>query len=411
MTLIISILLLLVVARLAAEVAERHGQPAMIGEIAAGLILGPSLLDVVHVSAELQAMSDLGVLLLMLLAGMEIELDRLARAFVGRNLWISAVSFLFPLALGIGAGVLIGLDGWRTVFIGLCVAITALPVSVRILLDLGRLQSVTGQRIISAAIANDILALLALGVILNVNSGPGDWQANLIAAGVTCLKVLLFMAAILAAARLLNHVARRLPGGHEFADVLTGRLRVQESAFALILMFVLGFAALADALGLHFVVGAFFGSLLLSRELLGPQSFEQVQKTTSSITMGLLAPLFFATVGLEFDVSTLDDAWLITLVLAAAFLGKIIAGRIGGWLSGLSPAEGWALGVGLNGRGIMELVVAKIALANGLIGTRIFAVLVLMGVVTTLVTPVLLKAAFRRLDKPAGAEADGGLLP
>ncbi|HUF48959.1 MAG TPA: cation:proton antiporter [Vicinamibacterales bacterium] len=403
MTLIISILLLLAVARVAAEIAERRGQPALIGEVMAGLILGPSILNLVHVSPELQAMSDLGVLLLMLLAGMEIELDRLSRAFLGRNLWISAVSFLFPLAIGLLAGIVVGLDGWRAVFLGLCIAITALPVSVRILMDLGRLQSDTGQRIISAAIANDILALLLLGLILNVNRGTGDLQASLIAVALTGLKVLLFMGLVLASARLLNSIARRLQGGREFADLLAGRLRVQESSFALILLFVIGFAALADVLGLHFVVGAFFGSLLLSRELLGRQSFDQVQKTTTSITMGLLAPLFFATVGLEFDVFALTDALLVTAVLVAAFAGKILAGRIGGWLSGLSPAEGWALGVGLNGRGIMELVVAKIALANGLIDIQLFSVLVLMGLVTTLVTPGLLKYSFRKLDELAVA--------
>jgi Kef-type K+ transport system membrane component KefB len=411
MTLIISILLLLAVARVAAEVAERRGQPALIGEILAGLLLGPSILNIVHVSPELQAMSDLGVLLLMLLAGMEIELDRLTKAFVGRNLWISIVSFVFPLALGILAGVLVGLDGWRAVFVGLCIAITALPVSVRILMDIGRLQSVTGQRIISAAIANDILALLLLGLILNVNRGAGDLQASLVATAITGLKVLIFMGLVLAAARLLNSIARRLQGGREFADLLAGRLRVQESAFALILLFVIGFAALADALGLHFVIGAFFGSLLLSRELLGRQSFEQVQRTTSSITMGLLAPLFFATVGLEFDVTALDDFALVAVVLAAAFVGKILAGRIGGALSGLKPAEGWALGFGLNGRGIMELVVAKIALANGFIEIQIFSVLVLMGLVTTLVTPGLLKLAFRRLDALEGEPAVGELAP
>ena len=162
MSLIIAILLLLVVSRVAAELAERAGQPAMIGEIAAGLLLGPSVLNLVHGSPELTAIADLGLLLLMLLAGMQISLEQLFDAFKGRKIWISLLGFLLPLTLGIGAGVALGLDGNRTLFIGLCIAITALPVSIRILMDLGRLDTRVGRYIVGAAIANDVLALLML---------------------------------------------------------------------------------------------------------------------------------------------------------------------------------------------------------------------------------------------------------
>jgi Kef-type K+ transport system membrane component KefB len=181
--------------------------------------------------------------------------------------------------------------------------------------------------------------------------------------------------------------------------------------FALTLLFVLGFAALADLLGLHFVVGAFFGAMLLGRGLLAGRHVEDVQKTVSSIAMGFLAPLFFATIGLEFDARTLADPLLIVVILAAAFGGKILAGRIGGWMAGLTPAESWALGVGLNGRGIMELVVARIALANGFIGGRLFTVLVLMGLVTTVLTPLLLSRAFDRIRREEASPALSGPAP
>jgi Kef-type K+ transport system membrane component KefB len=115
--------------------------------------------------------------------------------------------------------------------------------------------------------------------------------------------------------------------------------------------------------------------------------------------MGFLAPLFFATIGLEFDASSLTSVWLPVVVLAVAFAGKILAGRLGGWLAGMGPAESWALGIGLNGRGIMELVVAKIGLSSGFIGTSLFSVLVLMGVTTTIITPLLLKRAFQAVDR------------
>jgi Kef-type K+ transport system membrane component KefB len=403
MTLIVALLLLLVVARLGAEIAERYGQPAMIGEIAAGLVLGPSLLNLVRTSQALTAIADLGILLLMLLAGMEIDLGRLYRAFTGRNLWISITGFVLPLALGVIGGIALGLDGLRCAFLGLCVAITALPVSIRILMDLGRLDSDVGQRIVSAAIANDVLALLALGVILELGSASAEWMVGLRSAAWTSARILLFMAAVAAVSTLIAAATRRHAPTHRVAERITRGLRGKEPVFAVTLVFVLAFAALADALGLHFVVGAFFGAVLISRELLGQENFDDVRRTASGITMGLLAPLFFAAIGLEFDAHSLTSPALIAIVLTVAFAGKILAGRLGGWLAGLTPAESWALGLGLNGRGIMELVVARIALSAGLIGPQLFSVLVLMGVLTTMVTPILLKRAFRKVDALAAA--------
>jgi Kef-type K+ transport system membrane component KefB len=398
MTLIVAILLLLVVSRVAAELAERARQPAMIGEILAGLILGPALFGLIHESPELTAIADIGLLMLVLLAGMEIELKQLFDAFTGRNLWISVMGFVVPLALGIGTGAMLGLDANRTLFVGLCIAITALPVSIRILMDIGRLQTAVGQRIIGAAIANDVLALLVLGVIVNANTTGAGWREMLASAGMPIVKVVVFMAAVLLAGKAINKAAA-MAHLDQTREAIGRRLRVKEPVFAVTLLFVIVFAALAEVLGLHFVVGAFFGSVLLNHELLGQQQFEQARKTASAVSMGFLAPLFFASIGLAFDPSGLTDLWLTLGVVIVAFVGKIFAGRIGGWLAGMKPAESWALGMGLNARGIMELVVARIGLSSGLVGSGLFSVLVLMGMVTTIVTPMLLKRAFEAADR------------
>ncbi len=398
MTLIVAILFLLIVSRVAAELAERVGQPAMIGEILAGLILGPALLGLIHASPELAAIADIGLLMLVLLAGMEIDLDQLVDAFRGRNLWISIMGFVVPFALGAGTGATLGLDAYRTIFVGLCIAITALPVSIRILMDLGRLQTTVGQRIIGAAIANDVIALLVLGVIVNANRTQAGWREVFVSAGMPAAKVVLFMAAVVLAGKAINKAAA-MTHLDKLRESIGSRLRVKEPVFAATLLFVIVFAALAEALGLHFVVGAFFGSVLLSHELLGPPQFEQARKTASAVSMGFLAPLFFASIGLAFDPSGLSDVWLTIGIVVVAFVGKILSGRIGGWLAGMGPAESWALGMGLNGRGIMELVVARIGLSSGLIGSGLFSVLVLMGMVTTIVTPTLLKRAFAAADR------------
>jgi Kef-type K+ transport system membrane component KefB len=397
-SLIVAILFLLIVSRVAAELAERFGQPAMIGEIVAGLILGPALLGLIHQSPELTAIADIGLLMLVLLAGTEISLEQLVDAFSGRNLWISIMGFVVPFAMGLGLGVALGLDANRTIFVGLCISITALPVSIRILMDIGRLQTTIGQRIIGAAIANDVIALLVLGVIVNANTTQAGWREVVVSAGMPTLKVVLFMAAVVLAGKAINKAAA-MAHLDKWRENIGSRLRVKEPVFAATLLFVIVFAALAEALGLHFVVGAFFGSVLLSHELLGPQQFEQARKTASAVSMGFLAPLFFASIGLAFDTSGLTDVWLTVGVVVVAFVGKILTGRVGGWLAGMGPAESWAVGMGLNGRGIMELVVARIGLSSGLIGSGLFSVVVLMGMITTIVTPTLLKRAFEKAER------------
>ena len=401
MALMTTLLFLLVAARVAGEVAERLGQPAMVGEIVAGVVLGPTLLGWVAMTPALKGIADLGVFLLVLLAGMEIDLDELRRAFTGRGAWVAVVGFVVPLALGAAVGAAFHKDATRCLFLGLCMSITALPVSVRILMDLGRLDTEIGKRIVSAAVANDVCSLLVLGVVLNVKDGAQDWAGLAVSTVWAAAKAAAFLAAVVAAHRLVRYGSAFLPalrsGLHRFLDAVRGR----ESLFAFAILFVLVFASLSESVGLHGVVGAFFGSALLGRQFLGAERYAEVEKTASGVTMGFLAPVFFATIGLEFDGGKLTNAGLIAATLAAAFAGKILGGFWGGRLAGLGKDESWALGYGLNGRGVMELVIAEIALSNGFIGREIFSILVLMGVATTLVTPVLLSRAFARLDAAA----------
>lgn len=407
MPLFTSLLLLLIVTRVAGEVTERLGQPAMIGEIVAGILLGPSVLGLLHPGPELQAVSDLGVFLLVLLAGMEMEVSQLAEASRGRGLWVAILGFLTPLLMGMAMGALFGLPSTRMVFLGLCLAITALPVSVRILMDLGTLQSRTGQLIVSASVVNDIAALLMLGVILQTSAGDGSpWSLlGSVARGVAETGV--FILLVVGAYRLVERWTHLRPHARKGVTRAIQALRGKETLFALTVAFVLLFATLSEAMGLHFVVGTFFGGILLSARVIGRQNFEEVRRTASAVAMGFLAPVFFALIGLEFDLATLSSWGLVAAVLATAFAGKVLGGYWGGALAGLGRRERWIVGLGLNGRGIMELVIANIALANGFIGPRLFSVLVLMAIVTTIVTPVLLRRAYGRLA-PAPAQAAAG---
>lgn len=410
MTLIEALLLLLIVSRVLGELVERLGQPAMIGEIAAGVLLGPSAFALIHYTPEIKAIADLGVLLLVFMVGMEMDLDVLWKAFRGRGALVGIFGFAVPLALGAFVGMGFHLGPTQTLFVGLCIAITALPVSVRILMDLDRLQTDIGQRIISAAVTNDVASLLLLGIILGVKAHGPMTRTLVTSVGLALIKAVVFMAAIIIVSRLIKkYTPGRFRRSRNLVDPLLAKLKGKESLFAVVFLFVIAFASLSELLGLHFIVGAFFGSMLLSHAVLGRANFEEVRKTASNVTMGFLGPIFFAAIGLEFDASSLRNWKFAVAVLVVAFVAKIVGGYVGGRLAGLSDKQSWALGIGLNGRGIMELVIASVALSNKFIGNQLFTVLVLMATVTTIVTPILLKKAYERLPAAQAAALTVGL--
>ncbi|MEY3102595.1 MAG: hypothetical protein RL558_872 [Bacteroidota bacterium] len=393
-----NLLLLLVLARVLGEVMERFKQPAMIGEILAGVVLGPTVLNVMVRNEELTAISELGVFLLVIIAGLEIDVREIAKTSRGRNLITSLLAFLIPIGSGFAVATAFDLALVPAIFVGLCVAITALPVSVRILMDLGQLKSEIGQRIIAVAIFDDVLALTILGVLLDVNNAANS-SINVLglAIGITLGKILLLLAGLIFAYRLINKFTDRDNFIELQLDKLLLFMRGKESLLAIMFAFILIFASLTEAVGLHFIIGAFFASMLLSKELVGVAHFQEFEKTTHGMAMGFLAPIFFAGIGLEFQFSSITEWGLLFAIIGVSFLSKIVGGYIGGRFAGLRHRKALTLGIGLNARGIMELVIANIAYREGLIGVQIFSILVIMGVFTTINTPMLLKRSFRWL--------------
>ncbi|MDX2282759.1 MAG: cation:proton antiporter [Bacteroidia bacterium] len=392
-----NLLILLVAARIFGEIFERFRQPAMIGEITAGIILGPSLLNLIHRTEDIKVISELGIFLLVIIAGLEINIDRILGSLRGRNLIISVMAFFLPILSGIGVGYLFGQNLMTTVFIGLCVAITALPVSIRILMDLGKINSEVGQKVIAVAIFDDVLALTLLGILLNVKDTGLSFSSVAQAGLISLLKLVLFIGLLSLAYLLIRKVLQKGDYLEESLNRLFAFLKGKEPLFALFFAFVLLFSTVTESLGLHFIVGAFFASMLISESLIGKDNFHAVETTTNNMAMGFLAPIFFAGIGLEFNISSIGNIGLLLSVIAVSYLSKIAGGYLGGMAAGFSSRFSLTLGIGLNARGIMELVIANIAYRAGLINTEVFSILVLMGVLTTLTTPLLLKQAFRKL--------------
>ena len=394
-----NLLILLVSSRVLGELFERMKQPSMVGEIIAGIILGPSMLNLIHRTEDIKVISELGIFLLVISAGLEINIEDILRSLRGRNIIISIMAFFLPVMSGIAVGYWFGQQIMTTIFIGLCVAITALPVSIRILIDLGKINTEAGQKIISVAIFDDVLALTILGVLLNIKNSDMSFAAVANAVGFSLLKLIVLILLLSAAYLYIRKITKKGNYIEEWLDDIVDILKGKESLFAIFFAFVLLFATFTETLGLHFIVGAFFASLLINETLIGKKNIKAIDKTTRNISIGFLTPIFFAGIGLEFNLYSIGNWGLFLAIIFISYASKILGGFTGGLFAGLKKKVSLTIGLGLNARGIMELVIANIAFQAGMISTEIFSMLVLMGLLTTITTPLLLKRAFGRPEK------------
>jgi len=395
------LLVLLIATRACGELAVRVGQPPLVGELLAGMLIGivvthhtetfPVLADLPD-DAVFSAITDLGIFFLMLMAGLELRPGKLARAS-GRAVVVAVGGLLAPLALGglLGWWLLppSGLHGAQSLFLGVALAITAVPVSVGVLLSMGRLDTDVGRTIVSAAIVDDVLSLVLLALltaVLQTGSIP-DVAALLRLAGQVAL---FFALAVPAGLYLFPWAARRVAA-----------LRGDELEFSFLVLAGLAQAVLAEALSIHFLIGAFLAGLFFMRNTIDEDTYEDVFGKVSALTHGFFAPVFFASIGLHLEGSALLEApfFLVALVLAAT-AGKLLGAGVPARLSGMSRRDAVAVGVGMNARGAIELIVADVAFRAGLFDApdppdplvaSLYSAVVLTAVATTLATPIGLK--------------------
>lgn len=390
MPLLTSLLCLIGLARLLGQLFAQASYPPVVGEILAGVVLGPALFKLIQPSAALGAVSDIAVFLIVLSAGLEMRLSDIARTLHGRGLRLAALGCVLPLLSGMLIGHLFGFDPMRAIFLGLAVSITALPVAVRILSSFKLLGSDIARYSIGAAILSDVLALLILGVILNLPA-----QASGTALALTIATTLGKLALLLALLVGAHRVLRRNPNLGRLAEGLAER-HGTEALIGAVVVFTLALASVSELLGFHSVLGAFFGALIIDKTLFTERRYAEIEKSVGAITNGFLAPIFFAYLGLKFDFGTMHSIPFAAGLILISIFSKIFAGWIGGRLVGLSRSESLGVGIMLNGRGVMCLVIVGIAYEHHFINQGLFSTLVLMSVVTTLLTPLL----FRRFVYP-----------
>lgn len=378
---LLELIALFAVARVLGELCERVRVPSLIGEIGAGMILGPLILGRILPSDPIKLVADLGVFFIVYEAGMEMTFRGVRRIIKESGAVVAVGSFALPFLLGFQVGLALSYETRTAVFFGLALSLTALPVSVRILTDMGWLNTDVGQTIITAGLLCDVAGLTVLAAITNWGAlTGGDVTVTIVVIG----KIVLFFLVMLTAERILAHnegwLAKRIQSASH-------RLLSQGAAFSVPLLMVFGAALLAEFLGLHFVVGAFFGSVIVAEHLFPPREGERLRANIAAVSRGFLAPIFFGYLGLvavsfEFGLATLFAA-----LLVAAVLGKVVGSYAAARFSGFQPWSASMIAIGMNGRGAMELVIALVGLELGIITPPVFSILVLLGLVTTLMTP------------------------
>ncbi len=394
--LLLLLAVIIVASKTAGALSNRIGQPAVFGELLIGLILGPTVLNVlgwpVFHGAELgvfvKALGEIGVIFLMFLAGMETELDQMRR--VGRAATSAALGgVVLPFGAGAALGMLFGFGLYESLFIGTILTATSVSISAQTLLELGQLRSKEGTAILGAAVIDDVVGIIILSFVVAFGGANATGDLGSVAFLVVRI-IAYFIIAILAGRFLFERIL----------GWVDRRLRASEVLLAFSVVLILLYSWSAEALGhVAAITGAYIAGILFAQT----RFKHQLEDKIKVISYGFFVPIFFVSIGLQANARELGGTVLFTtLIILAAILTKIGGAMFGGILGHLTLKESIRVGTGMVSRGEVALIVANIGLGAGVIGRDIFTVMVLMTLVTTLVTPIMLRALFERAPEPEG---------
>jgi Kef-type K+ transport system membrane component KefB/mannitol/fructose-specific phosphotransferase system IIA component (Ntr-type) len=378
---LIHLLMILLAAWGGGLLAVRLGFPAILGELAAGVVFGPALLGWLEPNASVKVLADLGVYLLMLYIGMEIQPRTLFSA--SRAGMLAALGgFVVPFGAGVGLMLALGYSTPAALFMGMAMGVTSLATKSRILIDLNLLGTRIASVLLVGAVFADTLALMTFAAILALSSqemGGGAWTGVIF----TVVKTVVFFAvAGFIGMRVFPWIGRLLA---------RWELGKRTSNFTMVLIVALMFGELAELTGLHAILGAFIAGLFLKEGILQRKWSYEITDVVHDLSIGFLAPVFFVSAGFHISLTAVAANWeLLALVVVLATVGKIIGTTLFYLPSGHGWREGLTVGAGMNGRGAVEVIVAEIGLAMGLISQEVFSILVVMAFLTTLSVPFML---------------------
>ncbi len=383
----IEIAIILIAAKLAGYLSTRLGQPSVLGEIVVGILLGPSWLDITHLAFVhdralpeiIHELGEIGVLLLMFIAGLELHLSELSRSRRVAAL-AGSVGVLLPVLLGWGTGALFGLDQQAAVFLGLTLGATSVSISAQTLIELKVLRSRVGLALLGAAVLDDILVILLLSAFLAIRSE----SVSVIGMVHILLRMIAFLAGSLAFGLwILPRLAR-----------LAARLPISQSVLSLAIIIMLLYSVVAEYLGgMAAITGAFLAGLMFART----REKERLEPGMQAIAYGLFVPIFFVSIGLSINLREINISalWFTLAIIVVAILSKLVGAGLGARLGGFDWRESWQLGAGMVSRGEVGLIVISVGILERIVSQNEFSAIVGVVLVSTLITPLLLRLLFR----------------
>jgi len=399
------LILLLLVGRMLGEGMSRLGQPAIFGQLLAGVVLGPSVFgalvpairdvifpDTPALKSMIDAISQIGILLLLLLTGMETNLElvkRRRRTVISTSLLGIAVPFACGLALAYAlpealmpnpAAQLV-----TALFLGTALSISSVKIVAMVLMEVGAIRRDLGQLILATAILDDTIAWVMIAVIAGM---AAHGTVSYLSVGASVAGTLIFLALSLTVGRGL--VARLIRWSND-------HMTTEVPVITVILLVMLTMALTTELIGVHTALGAFVAGMLVGQS---PILTEHIEDQLRGFIVAFFSPVFFAVAGLNMDLSTLLDPTLLLFtlaIIAVASIGKFLGAFAGGWLGGLTGLESLGLATALNARGSTEVIIASIGLSMGVLSNQLFTMIVAMAVVTTMIMPPTLRAVLARV--------------
>ncbi len=399
------IALVILAAKLAGALTARMGLPLVLGELLAGVVLGPTCFNLwsvkwltavhggVSVTSVFDVLAQIGVVLLMFVAGLETDIDMM-RSAVAPAFWAAVGGVILPLVGATYAALKFGYSWQDSIFIGTILTATSVTITAQTLMNLNQLKSRAGSAILGAAVIDDVLGLIVLSVVIALMpeiaaKGPISWQALLWTLGkmVICLVTMFWFGPPLT--RWVLKLAQRLHGHHT------------EVASALIIAFLLAFEAEWFG-GMAAITGAYLAGVFVA----ATSAHQKVAQELHPMINSFFGPIFFVSIGLAVNARHLAGGLVFfALLVAIALAGKIVGCGVGAICNGFTPRESLVVGVGMIPRGEVGLITASIGLAAGLVSQDVYVQVVVLVLITTLVTPPLLRYAFPR--QPQGTAEPG----
>lgn len=378
MDIIVEILFLLLAAKIGGEISEYFGYPSIMGELCGGIIVGSSFLNLVSAGDAIERISYIGILLLMFLAGAETNIKELSRS--GRSSVTVAVGgMILPFLLGYLLSIYVGFSIAEAMFLGSALTATSVGITVRVLLDLKKLNTKIGSTILGAAVIDDVLAVLIFTVVVGITTND---TFSIMSFGEIITVILIFFAfSYFVVTRFIKKIVR-----------YWRKLKTEEASESLVIVFILAFAIFAEKAYIAGITGSFIAGIIFAQT--GQKNI--IVSKTKVIGYAFFIPLFFSFVGSTVQFGEfLNIGWLGIAVIAIAIIGKIGGSFVACKTMDFTKKEALKVGVGMIPRMEVAIVIANAGLVQGVISQPIYSSVIVMAFVTTLITPPLMNLLFR----------------